>query len=332
MAGPLSLTCQIISGLSLIANLYLVYVYYICPVKVIKSYKYFFLITALQDIVYSICIILIVPVIISKDFAFVFLAVGPMYKQPGGQVLMIFFVLSFIFSLLIVTNSFIYRYIQVCRPRFFDTYQSRLGVTVVLLLNLSIIVNWLFIVYFDFWPTSLTIAQLSDTVLLLTGLNSSECAQLGLSLKYGLLNPLNLALVVEVLLLMSAMGGIMAFSALKISSTLKQATFSKNLRKMHRQLFTLLLLQTACPMTFLHTPCFLCFIFLFTGLKSTTAVSYIISILLALFPLFSPLIIIGFLNDYRNHTLVKLRLYKKASEAPSKSVFASEIRTTPVAQ
>lgn len=62
VTGSLPLTCQIISGFSLVANLYLLYVYYICPVKVIKSYKYFFLLTAVQDLVFSICIILIVPV------------------------------------------------------------------------------------------------------------------------------------------------------------------------------------------------------------------------------------------------------------------------------
>ncbi|KIH51362.1 hypothetical protein ANCDUO_18553 [Ancylostoma duodenale] len=80
---------------------------------------------------------------------------------------------------------------------------------------------------------------------------------------------------------------------------------------MHRQMFTLLLLQTACPVTFLHMPCFLAYTFLFTGLKTTTVATYIMSILLSLFPLVSPLIIVGFLNDYRNHTLKKFHSTQK---------------------
>ncbi|EYC08364.1 hypothetical protein Y032_0066g3724 [Ancylostoma ceylanicum] len=216
--------------------------------------------------------------------------------------------------------------------RFFDIYQSGYCAIIVLVINLAVVANFLAIIYFELWPNPLSIEQLSDAAMRFTGLNLSESAQLGLSLKFLLQHPINIGMIVELLLLMSVMGGIMVYSALMISSTLKRATLSKNLKKMHRQMFTLLLLQTACPVTFLHTPCFLTYIFLFAGLKTTTTITYILTILLSLFPLASPLIIVGFLNDYRNHTLKKLGLHAKTSDMLSKSVFVSEMRATPVTQ
>ncbi|ETN69661.1 hypothetical protein NECAME_15173 [Necator americanus] len=167
---------------------------------------------------------------------------------------------------------------------------------------------------------------------MLTGYDSSECAQFGVSLSHILLNPLHLGLLAEHLLLISTMAGITIYSAIRIRCTLVKATLSENLRKMHWKMYTLLLLQTASPLLFLHTPCFAGFLFLFTGLKSTTISLNIVTILFSLFPFFNPIFIIGFLCEYRNYTLAKMRLYKRSSEVQSRSAFVSKVRATAMSQ
>lgn len=57
------------------------------------------------------------------------------------------------------------------------------------------------------------------------------------------LTPLSMTLVVEVLILMSIIAAIVVHSAININRTLKEGAFSKNLRKLHHQMFILLLLQ-----------------------------------------------------------------------------------------
>ncbi|ETN69662.1 hypothetical protein NECAME_15174 [Necator americanus] len=152
MKESVALISQSISGCSILTNIYLIYVYFACPVT------------------------------IANDFAFVFLAIGPLRYREVGQVLIVIFALSFFTSLLIVANSFIYRYIQVCRAHLFARYSSLHVVAIVLFINIAIITNYLAIVYVVFWPNPTTIEQLSGEVLSMTGFNSSECAQFGASL------------------------------------------------------------------------------------------------------------------------------------------------------
>ncbi|KAK6042090.1 hypothetical protein COOONC_20405 [Cooperia oncophora] len=115
MSPAFSPICQTISLLSILINLYLVYVYFRCPLKNVKSYKYFFLLTAVQDIIYSWCIFLTVPVVLADNFSLVFIATGLVHGLLFGQILMTVFIAVFITSILLIANSFLYRYLQVCK-------------------------------------------------------------------------------------------------------------------------------------------------------------------------------------------------------------------------
>lgn len=55
-------TSQTISSISIVFNVYLLYVYIRCPLSAVKSYKYFFLLTAIQNLIFSITLLLLVPV------------------------------------------------------------------------------------------------------------------------------------------------------------------------------------------------------------------------------------------------------------------------------
>ncbi|VDP34244.1 unnamed protein product [Heligmosomoides polygyrus] len=142
MYKSVALTCQIVSSLSLLANIYLAYLYFCCPVKSINFYKHFFLGTALQNLLFSTCFILLAPILMSENFAYVFLAYGPLRQKNEGQALMItlsrdfafaflaygplrereeglglmvLFCIAFVSSMVLVTDSFIYRYLQFCK-------------------------------------------------------------------------------------------------------------------------------------------------------------------------------------------------------------------------
>ncbi|KHJ96147.1 7TM chemoreceptor [Oesophagostomum dentatum] len=190
------------------------------------------------------------------DFAFAFAGIGPEREQPTGQVFIMLFVVAFITSLLLVTNSFIYRYVHVCsspESALLRIYHSTYGIGIVLVINIAIIVNWLAMIYIVFWPDPIVIQRLSGVVLELAGIELSQTGHLCISLKLSELTPIKIGLIGELLLLMCIMGNIMLYSATKISSTMKRETTSDSLRKMHRQMFMLLLLQIKMMNDFLST-------------------------------------------------------------------------------
>uniref|UniRef100_A0A183F9I0 G_PROTEIN_RECEP_F1_2 domain-containing protein n=1 Tax=Heligmosomoides polygyrus TaxID=6339 RepID=A0A183F9I0_HELPZ len=190
-----------------------------------------------------------------------------------------------------------------------------------LICSALIVTFWLFSIWVVYWPTPSLDEELEDLILANTGLHAPELAFLGVSLKT--FTALTFTLFISILLLMSALGTVISWAAYKIHTTLKKAIYSGKLKELHRQMFVLLLLQSACPFCFLHAPCFLVYILFFGGVTSTPFLTSVCSILMASFPLFSPIIIIGFLKDYRRHALVLLRIYRPASEVPSISVFPS---------
>ncbi|VDO80348.1 unnamed protein product [Heligmosomoides polygyrus] len=290
MYQEIAVICQAISSLSLLANFYLLYLYLRCPVRNLNAYKHFFLATALQDLLFSTCIILLAPITLSRDFAFVFLAYGPLRERAEGLGLMMLFCMAFASSMVLVTDSFIYRYVQVCK--------------------------------IVFWPTPSLDEELGAIILDNTGLRATELAIIGVSMKT--FTVLTFTLFIALVLLMSALAAIISWAAFKIHTTLKKAIYSSRLKELHRQMFVLLLLQSACPFCFLHAPCFLVYILFFGGVTSTPFLTSICSILMASFPLFSPIIIIAFLKEYRRFALVSLRIYRPTSEVSTISVFPSQ--------
>ncbi|KAK5981433.1 hypothetical protein GCK32_021538, partial [Trichostrongylus colubriformis] len=140
------------------------------------------------------------------------------------------------------------------------------------------------------------------------------------------LTAVNSILLLEVPIIMTLLATIVIYCAAKINAALKNGSLSYTLRKLHRQILILLLLQTACPLVFLHGPCFVAFICLFLGVTLSTLMMSIVTIPISLFPLFCPIIIVAFLKDYRHHTLFILRIWKRAAE--QKVTTLSKVRTT----
>lgn len=72
------------------------------------------------------------------------------------------------------------------------------------------------------------------------------------------------------------------------------------------------------------------YVLLFGGLTSSPGISYTITILIALYPVFGPVITVLFLKDYRTYTLSKLRFNCIRSKNAVPSIFVSEMRTNPI--
>ncbi|WKY06768.1 hypothetical protein Q1695_006728 [Nippostrongylus brasiliensis] len=107
---------------------------------------------------------------------------------------------------------------------------------------------------------------------------------------------------------MMVIGNVTFYTAKKINAFLREGAISSNLRKMHRQMFTMLLIQTACPLLFLHMPNFATFAYVFAGWSTPFVVSCTLTILVSLFPLSNGAVIIGFLSEYRGYTLSLLKI------------------------
>ncbi|KAL6733572.1 hypothetical protein Aduo_004208 [Ancylostoma duodenale] len=328
MNDMLSTTTYITSSLALLNSFTLVVIYFCCPLRNVNSYRYFFILAAVQDITYSVALILTVPRVVSQKFYFIFISTGYVNQHPYGYIPLLLFCISFFTSLLLVTNGFIYRYLQVCQTHLFNVYSTSRNRAIGVAINLILLVNYVLVIYIGFWPNEF-FTHLVNSTIVVPGFDITNRSFIGFSMKYSM-NALNLILILDTLTVMVVLECIHFFCARRIDSWLRRSALSKKSQRLQRQMFILLLLQAACPAIFLHIPCAAAVIFLFTGLKTTPATTNGIGVLLALYPFFNPLIIIAFVKDYRNFVLTKLRL-RRAPKQPNSSiarnhVFVSELR------
>ncbi|KHJ86220.1 hypothetical protein OESDEN_14038 [Oesophagostomum dentatum] len=154
---------------------------------------------------------------------------------------------------------------------------------------------------------------LSGPIKMLVGVDLSKSAYTGISMKVSSdRNPIKKVFSTELQMLTCLLGATMIFCALRIHIMLRKSTFSEHLLKLHRQLFTLLLLQTACPILFLHSQAFVTYGFIYAGLTSPKFLMYLTNISVSIYPLVNPLLVIGFVSDYRRRIMAILRLSRRS--------------------
>ncbi|XGW31420.1 hypothetical protein V3C99_009969 [Haemonchus contortus] len=300
----------IITTLSLLANIIFIIVYYYCPLKKVKSYKYFFLFAAMQDIVYSVAFLLSLPRLISQDNFMVFIATGVLRRQPIGLILISLFYESFYVSSLIVTNSFIYRYLQLCRTELFQMLSATkwriMGFTVNLLLMII-----LFVIFFAVALPGKELEFFVRNTIVISGADIDNSSFVGFSVEHS--SVVDIILLTILVLLSSAIAIINLFCARRIAVFLKTAALRHNPLTFQRKMFTLLLLQAGGPFFLAHLPLFFAVFLLFAGVNTTPLITSIFDILISLLPLLNPIIIIVFITDYRKFVLLKLSFTKKVS-------------------
>ncbi|EYC08401.1 hypothetical protein Y032_0066g3743 [Ancylostoma ceylanicum] len=226
-----------------------------------------------------------------------------------GPSMLMLYSITFVSSIILVTNNFVYKYIQLCMPSFLQIYWSPKWLVIIVAINAAIVLNWIAMSTFCGWPSAGFIHFVTEYGLNVLHFDLRNSTFMGISMKYGL-TPVTLSLLIEALLLVLVLGGIGLLCAMNIHLCLKQNSMSTRTRRMHRQMLTLLLLQTGCPLLLLHAPLYTMYALLFTGATSPEILNYVIGILMALFPFVCPMITLTFMKDYRNFLLIKLFLRK----------------------
>ncbi|XGW12285.1 hypothetical protein V3C99_013187 [Haemonchus contortus] len=293
---------KVMSIFGLIAGMFLLIIYIRCPLKRVHGYRCFFLLTAVQDIVLAWCCLFLTPVTITNDFTGVIVATGMFRVQPLGEPLLMIFGSAFIFSLLIITNSFLYRYIHLCHADFVLKITSHKFCwnSIVLLINFLIILNWLLLMIYSSSRDEQFLQVWDPIVFNDTGIKLDDTAYFGYKVKHvEFLTPF--VLLIENWVVLFLLLGANCYCSSRIVHTLRKATLNKQRKKHHKQMFLLLLLQASSPAIFMYLPMGFMYLMLFSGTRSTVVMTTIAASLFSFFPVIDPIIPIIFLREYREY-------------------------------
>lgn len=282
--GSYTTLIECICILAVADNCLLLYVFIRCPLKAGATYKAFFILTIVQDLVFAISFFLTVPLPVSFDWTFMLIATG----RLGDS-------------------------LNVCRPGLAVVYTSGIWLTVIVATNTGLVVNWALMNVLCGWPTVKLIMLIREWVLENYHFNIFGATFSAVSIKYALTTS-TYALLVEALVMVLFVGAVGFLCAVRIHFTLKHTAMSAQTKRMHRQMLRLLLLQTLCPLILLHAPLYKMYALLFSGSTSSNALSYAIGILMSLFPFVCPLITILFMKDYRRFIFRKVMHRKQAED------------------
>ncbi|RCN40610.1 7TM chemoreceptor [Ancylostoma caninum] len=255
---------------------------------------------------------------ITSEYTFLFLCTGPLRQWPYGQTFMALFCFGTISTILFVTNNFVYRYLQLCKPRILHAYPHHILLSIGGAFNIVISANWMAMIYFCLWPSG-EFLFVSEEIWPNTSSIIAQTSYIAISNRDGA-DPFKLGLLIESLVLLLSLAQVNPYCAMEIHKCLKINSLSAQTKKLHRQMLKLLTVQTACPTLLMHCPLGMMYLFLFAGVTSPPVMEYCIGILMAIFPLSVPITIIIFMKEYRNFLLVKLRLEQPAPSITGRSV------------
>ncbi|KAK6009237.1 7TM chemoreceptor [Ostertagia ostertagi] len=306
---------ECICCLAFAANILLLVVFIVSSSKTLTC-KYFLILSITQNLVSSVTFFFMAPKAISFDRTFLLVSTGRGGEWMIGPFVLLLYSMTFVSSIIFVTNSFVYKYFQLCRPWSSTIYTSTKWLLLIGLVNFAIVVNWILMNIFCGWPSIEFVRFVRDSVVKSHNFDVINATFMGISFNHGL-TAKTTVLLVEALVLIVVVGCVGLICAVRIHLFLARLTTGIHIRQSHQQLLTLLLLQTACPVFLLHTPLYTMYVLLFTGARSPHGLSIIIGILMALFPLISPLSVLVFVKDYREFIFCKLcSIQWKKSEAP----------------
>ncbi|VDP38017.1 unnamed protein product [Heligmosomoides polygyrus] len=102
------------------------------------------------------------------------------------------------------------------------------------------------------------------------------------------------------------------YCAVRIHLYLKQCGLNSNVKRLQRQMFRVLLAQTACPTLLICFPESATHVILFGGVHTSQSFADGLGVLTSLYPLFNPLVTMLSITDYRRY-LFTLFLSRKSS-------------------
>ncbi|EPB76010.1 hypothetical protein ANCCEY_04931 [Ancylostoma ceylanicum] len=208
-----------------------------------RTYKYGFLLTAIQDLVTSLCTLALIPRVISRNSYLIFIATGYLSDFPYGQILLGTVFVMVCLSLLIITNNFIYRYIQVCQMRYSYIYARKKSIIIICVANMAFLLNCGIVLVVCAWPSVHFRQQLYKERISVDATALEQKSFMGFSMEHSV-NNLTIFLMIDGLLMMVMFTMIGSYSAFRIRSTLKERSVSDKTINMHKKMFHTLLLQS----------------------------------------------------------------------------------------
>ncbi|VDO96534.1 unnamed protein product [Heligmosomoides polygyrus] len=108
-------------------------------------------------------------------------------------------------------------------------------------------------------------------------------------------------LVADFIAVTLSLSGTAFYCAVRIHLTLKRTVLSSNAKRLLRQMFRVLLVQTACPTLFLIFPASAAHIILFGGMETDQSFTDGLGVIVSLYPLFNPLVTMFSISGYRRY-------------------------------
>ncbi|KAK6023342.1 hypothetical protein OSTOST_10876, partial [Ostertagia ostertagi] len=179
-------------------------------------------------------------VVVQHSYA-IFLSTGIVNQQPCSFVLHLIFCMTFFVSTVLVTDSFIYRYLQVCKVQLFYKLSTKKTTLVGVFLNTFFLLNAAAVIYIAFWPDKNFASFVSNTVEI-PGVHMNEATFFGFSAMYGM-GASHIALIIELVLVLVFMATINIYCARKVKIFLKNTARCTSFLTLQRQMFILLLVQ-----------------------------------------------------------------------------------------
>ncbi|XGW12275.1 hypothetical protein V3C99_013179 [Haemonchus contortus] len=150
------------------------------------------------------------------------------------------------------TNNFVYRYIQLCRPKLLHIYQSPKGWLVVNAITSFILLNWVAMLYIVIEPSPMVKGSVRNYVTNNYDVDPNDKASFGLSVK--LITVPELILLNEMVLVVMAIFTVGGVCAWRIDRCLRKNAMSPQTKKVQRHMFIMLTLQTLNPALLLNAP------------------------------------------------------------------------------
>ncbi|KAK5967615.1 7TM chemoreceptor [Trichostrongylus colubriformis] len=284
--------------LSLVLNSVLIFFIYKHSTVEFGTYRALMFILALFNIMYSITLALVMPVIHIYDLSFFLFTsgLGPVPKC-ASRLLTAVFASLFAQSLYLIALQFVYRYIQVVRPsaRFFFGK----GRYILLALYAFIAIDYGAICFFNFGPSLVKDAYLAKEMELSYGLDINDIGYIGpvYTLNgevqwFDVSGLLNVSIVIGSTLALIPYCGVATFRSLYRHGAISEIT-----KKRQKQMFRLLLIQSFFSLAFTFIPSSA--IIVLSLLRSKIGPNAnVLGISLAVYPVIEPLVVLYFVSSY----------------------------------
>ncbi|KAK6026922.1 hypothetical protein OSTOST_07093 [Ostertagia ostertagi] len=217
--------------------------------------------------------------IISQQGIVVLITTGIVNQQSNSFASILLYGVVFFVSTVLVTNSFIYRYLNLCRAKLVHRVSSKRFLFTGCFFNLVVLSNASIVLYFAILPDK-SLADIVINTVVISGINMRQAAFFGVSLKYGV-SGFRPVMILELVLLLAVIASINLYCGMKIKFFLRKATQTSNFLTLQRQMFLQMSIQAACPVVFLMVPYCIAVFFLFTGIETNSQITIALTTLLA---------------------------------------------------